>query len=262
MATRDSLYEFQPTATDANGDRLTFSIVNKPKWMWFSSRTGRLRGHPKWAQRDRTFPGIVIQVSDGQSTRALAPFAITVTSQSLGANRAPEISGSPATVAQVGRTYAFKPTASDPDGDRLSFAVSGKPAWATFDTVTGVLSGIPRAADVGTQRKIVIRVSDGKLNDAMAPFAIAVTSGSTASVTLSWSAPTQNTDGSALTDLAGYKIFYGSKPRQYSTSVRLPMASNSAVIDGLTAGPWYFAIKSINGSGVESNYSGEVKAVL
>jgi hypothetical protein len=43
-APRDVLYSFTPRAADADGDRLTFSIVNKPKWMWFDTRTGQLRG--------------------------------------------------------------------------------------------------------------------------------------------------------------------------------------------------------------------------
>jgi hypothetical protein len=61
------------------------------------------------------------------------------------------------------------------------------------------------------------------------------TAETTTSVTFNWSARTQNVDDSASTDLAGYNIFNGSGPRQYSTSMRVPTLPRSAVIDGLTA---------------------------
>jgi len=69
--------------------------------------------------------------------------AFTLTVQS--GNRAPVISGSPSTSATVGAAYSFQPTASDADGNTLTFAISGRPAWANFNTATGQLSGTPRA---------------------------------------------------------------------------------------------------------------------
>lgn len=45
-ATVGRSYDFRPAARDANGDRLSFSIANKPTWASFSTRTGRLSGTP------------------------------------------------------------------------------------------------------------------------------------------------------------------------------------------------------------------------
>lgn len=264
FATRDQLYTFRPGAADRDGERLRFSIVNKPKWMWFDAGTGQLRGIPHWAQRGRTFPGIVIRVSDSRATTALPAFAITV-SQKPGqaGNAAPVIYGKPALRAQVGRPYAFKPAASDSDADALVFSIAGKPRWAKFDAATGTLFGTPAATDVGRYAGIAITVSDGKASAALAPFTMDVADAATRSVTLNWSVPTLNTDGSKLTDLAGYRVFYGTASRQYSNSVRVyGAASTSAVLDGLASGTWYFAIRSINQAGVASDYSGEVKAAL
>jgi hypothetical protein len=82
-------------------------------------------------------------------------------------------------------------------------------------------------------------------------------------VTLTWSSPTSNTDGSALTDLAGYTVYYGTNSRAYQWSLSLPGATaDSVVIEGLASGTWYFSIKSRNTLGLESDYSGEVSAVL
>jgi hypothetical protein len=91
------------------------------------------------------------------------------------AGKAPKISGTPSTIAKVGETYDFSPQAEDRDGDKLSFAVVGKPAWASFDTGTGRLWGTPKTTDAGSQTSVSISVSDGK-NTSTLPFSIAVTS--------------------------------------------------------------------------------------
>src|SRR5262245_53773176 len=127
-----------------------------------------------------------------------------------GANSAPTIQGSPSSSVVAGQAYNFQPTASDPDGDSLTFSVSNKPAWAAFDTSTGKISGTPTAADVATYSSIRVTVSDGRGGSAStAMFAITVTDVATGSVTLSWTPPTQNEDGSALTNLSGYEVRYG-----------------------------------------------------
>lgn len=89
-------------------------------------------------------------------------------------NSAPTISGSPADSVTVGERYSFTPTASDPDGDALTFSIENSPIWATFDTTTGTLSGDPTAGNVGSIDDIVISVSDGRLSDSLSTFSIAV----------------------------------------------------------------------------------------
>lgn len=91
------------------------------------------------------------------------------------ANTAPSISGTPATSVQAGKSYSFKPAASDAQNNKLTFSISNKPAWATFSATSGSLSGTPAASNVGSYGNIVIRVSDGSLSTALPAFAIAVT---------------------------------------------------------------------------------------
>jgi hypothetical protein len=86
----------------------------------------------------------------------------------------PEIAGTPSLFAKVGQAYEFVPTATDADGDALTFSVSGKPPWASFDSSTGRLSGKPAVGDAGTRSSVSISVSDGK-NTATLPFSLAVT---------------------------------------------------------------------------------------
>ena len=258
-ATRGVLYSFRPGASDGNGDTLTFLIANKPGWMTFSKSTGRLSGTPGAYQVGKTWSNIVIRVTDGKATTSLPAFSIKVVS----GNRAPTITGSPALTARVGQPYSFKPTAKDADGDKLTFSIANKPGWARFDTSNGTLWGTPTWANIGKFSDVRIKVSDGKVTASLAAFTITVSKTTTGSVTLNWTSPTTNTDGTPLTNLDAYRVFYGQTSRSYSKSVYVPAAAtHSVVIEGLAAGTWFFAIKSINTAGVASAYSGEVRVSL
>jgi hypothetical protein len=82
-------------------------------------------------------------------------------------------------------------------------------------------------------------------------------------VTLGWVAPTQNSNGSPITDLAGYKIHYGTASEDYTQVVSIANPSLSRyVLDSLSSGTYYFAITSYNSQGTESPLSGEITATL
>jgi len=182
------------------------------------------------------------------------------------ANRAPSISGSPATTAYVGQTYSFRPTASDPDGNKLTFKIARKPGWATFSSATGSLTGTPASSLIGSYSKIVISVSDGIATKSLPAFSIKVVqAASTVSpVTLSWVAPTQNVDGTQLSNLAGYRIHYGQVSGRYDYSVSVGSPGiTSATIENLAPAMWYFAVTAVTSSGTQSDYSAQLsKAVL
>ena len=77
-------------------------------------------------------------------------------------NQPPEISGSPLTSAKTNQPYAFQPTARDPDGDKVTFNVYNKPAWATFDPTTGKLAGTPSSSSAGKYSSITSVASGGR----------------------------------------------------------------------------------------------------
>lgn len=260
-ATVGVAYSFQPTAKDPEGRTLTFSIRNKPSWATFSTSTGRLSGTPTVAG---TTSSIMIIVTDGVTSASLQPaFSITAVAATL-TNSAPTISGTPVTTAKVGTPYSFKPASSDANRDTLTFSVDNKPSWAKFDTMTGQLAGVPTVA--ATFSNIVIRVSDGKVSTALPAFAIAVSPVSTGlpgSVTVSWSAPTQNVDGSTVTSLAGYRVRYGKSPGALSTVVTVPNAGIvNSVIQGLAPGVWYFTVTAFTSEGAESEDSAVASATI
>ncbi len=257
-----STYSFQPTAHDTDGNALTFSIANKPTWATFSSTTGLLHGTPSDSQVG-TYSSISIKVSDGKWVATLPSFSITVTTLVTVSNP-PVITGSPSVSAQAGQPYSFRATATDPDGSPLEFSIQNKPSWATFDTSTGTLYGTPADTNVGNYTNILVSVSDGTATSSLPAFTITVALPVTRTATLNWTPPTQNMDGSLITNLAGYVVMYGSSPGQYSQALSVPAATMTSVaIEALEAGrTWYFTVKAVNTSGVESDFSNEVSKLL
>lgn len=240
------VYSFQPTASDPEGQSLTFSISGKPAWATFSSSNGRLSGTPTSANIG-SYTGIVISVSDGTSTATLPSFSITIP------NRPPTISGSPPSSVVAGQAYSFTPTASDPDGQTLAFGIANKPTWAAFNATTGRLSGTPTASDVAAFSNVVISVSDGTASATLPSFNVTVQAAGNGSATLRWVAPTTNVDGSPLTNLAGYRVRYGASTGSLNQVVDISNPGTTTVtITGLTAGTWYFTLASYTNVGVES----------
>jgi hypothetical protein len=173
-----------------------------------------------------------------------------------GANRSPTISGTPPTAVLYGTPYEFAPTASDPDGDPLTFSISGKPSWASFDTNTGRLYGTPGQSDIGTYSNVRISVSDGQNTSTLGPFDVGVVASASGVATVSWTAPTERSDGSPLADLAGFKVYWGTSPGHYPNSATINNPSVSThVVEQLTPATWYFVATAIDSSGMESHHS-------
>ncbi len=168
-------------------------------------------------------------------------------------NLPPVISGTPDGVAIVGEQYRFMPAARDPEGSPLKFKIRNRPPWARFNTSDGGLSGTPGPDQLGTYVEIAIEASDGESKARLAEFAIDVVGRGDRSATLSWYPPTDNADGSPLTDLSGYRIYYGRHKRKLDQKIDLDNPGLSRyLVEGLTPGHWYFAMTSVNRKGVES----------
>jgi hypothetical protein len=240
-------YSFQPTTNAPSGTVLTFAIQNKPSWASFSASTGLLSGTPA-SNQTGSYTNIGISVSDGTQSSALAAFSITVKS----ANAPPTISGTPPTSVNVGANYSFTPTASDPNGNPLTFSIQNNPSWASFSTADGSLTGTPTAANAGSYANIIISVSNGTASAALAPFSIKVNQVSNGSATLTWTPVTENTNGTVLTNLAGYYVHYGTSPNSMNTVVQLNNPSlTSYVVSNLSSGTWYFGVAAYTSTGTE-----------
>jgi len=85
----------------------------------------------------------------------------------------------------------------------------------------------------------------------------------TGTAELAWSAPTKNEDGSALTNLAGYKVRYGQSAGVLSQLRDIASPATSRVtIEGLSSGTWYFTVASYTNAGVESAPTGAVSKTI
>jgi len=179
------------------------------------------------------------------------------------ANNPPTISGIPDSVVTRDQAYEFIPTANDPDGDSLTFSIVNSPSWATFDPVTGELSGTPLGAHIGVTLAIAISVSDGVASASLAPFDVEVQATRTGSATVTWDVPNTNADGTVLTDLAGFRVHYGTATQNYSfvATIDDPVA-NSAVIEDLEADTWFFAVTAVDRNDNESAFSTEVSKLV
>jgi hypothetical protein len=89
-------------------------------------------------------------------------------------NNPPMLAGVPATGVTAGEAYVFQPTASDPDGQAIVFSIRNLPRWASFDTGTGRLAGVPSIDDLGNYPGIVIAASDGITTSELDEFTITV----------------------------------------------------------------------------------------
>lgn len=194
---------------------------------------------------------------DGTSSGNFS-YEFVVAGSSTTPNRAPSISGSPSSTASAGNQYSFRPTATDPDGDTMQFTVQNKPGWASFNKTNGRLYGTPTANDVGIHGDISITVSDGQSSSRLGPFAIEVEAFSNGSATLSWVAPTKREDGSALTNLAGFNVYYGQTSKDYANKVKIDNPGIATyMVDNLSNGTWYFVVTAYDADGRESNPSTE-----
>jgi hypothetical protein len=252
-------YSFTPSASDPQGNVLTFSIQNAPSWANFDTNNGQLSGTPT-STSVGSYANIIISVSDGTLSASLAPFAITVKAVST---QPPTIGGNPPTSVNVGAAYDFQPTASDPNGDSLTFSIQNQPSWANFDPNTGELSGTPTAANIGTYSNITISVSNGTSSASLPAFNITVVAVANGSLTITWNPPTRNTNGSPLTNLAGYYIYYGSSANNLNQSQQIANpGATSYTVGNLAPGTWYLGVVDYNAGGIQSTLSNIASATV
>jgi hypothetical protein len=182
------------------------------------------------------------------------------------------ISGTPTTTTVADRTYTFHVAATDTDNRSITYSIKNKPSWATLNTQTGSLTGYPYASNVGTFTGIVITASDGVSSASLPAFSITVEksgsvsgSGGTTngSATVNWQPPTENTNGTAITNLAGYTIEYGTNKSNLTSSVKVANPGlTSYVIENLAAGTYYFGVMAYNSAGQTSSVSGVVSKTI
>jgi hypothetical protein len=85
-----------------------------------------------------------------------------------------QISGSPSTSINEESAYSFTPAIDSAATGSAVFSIVNKPAWASFNSTTGALTGTPDDAHIGTTSNITITATDDVGSSSIGPFSIAV----------------------------------------------------------------------------------------
>src|SRR6185503_1329217 len=171
-------------------------------------------------------------------------------------------------VGGAGASFTFTVAATTAERT-LTYYIAG---WNSTGKVTVTLPGAPTYTTTFSSSTTFSRVITLKFRGD-APGTLRVTYSQTAgsgsinmqaaalsqaasSTILTWAAPALNSDGTPLTDLAAFKVYWGTTPGTYSQSTKIASAAaRTYTINGLTTGTWYFVVTALNAAGTESPYS-------
>jgi hypothetical protein len=209
----NSAYTFRPASVSPAGTSLLFSIQNKPAWANFSLTSGELSGTPSSSETGE-YSGIQISATDGSNTAILPAFTIRVTAPS---------------------------------------ALVASSSSSTASTTPGSSSGAESSSSGGSTTSSSGAGSTGATGSTSSSSSGSTGTASSDTVSVSWQAPTQNTNGSALTNLAGYTIYFGTSASSLTQKVSIATVGElTYVISNLGAGTWYFEVVAVNTAGVSS----------
>jgi hypothetical protein len=176
------------TATDPDGNRLTYSATGLPPGLGVNSASGLISGTPPYTSAG-TYT-VTATVSDGAVTHSRS-FSWIVTNT----NRPPSLEQPADQVSAPGATVSLQPAATDPDGTTLTYQATSLPSGLTVNANSGLISGVLGANATGVH-DVAVTVSDGSL---------------TATRTFTWSVHGTDLpiggdfDGDGRTDLASYR---------------------------------------------------------
>ncbi|MGA8706145.1 MAG: fibronectin type III domain-containing protein [Steroidobacteraceae bacterium] len=241
----NTAYSFQPQVASSAG---SYSIVHKPAWANFNTITGELSGTPTSADAGQ-YSNIIISADANGSSLPLPPLSIIVT---------PAATPTADPVASTGPnpTGPSTPTSNQSSSSGGAGSSSSGNAVASGSSSSSSSSGTSSGATAS---------NGGSSSSGSSGSGSSSGSSTTASssITLAWDAPTENTNGSALTNLAGFQILYGTS----STSLTQTISINSVgilsyVVENLTPGTWYFEVVAVNSAGEISGPSTVVSATI
>jgi hypothetical protein len=160
-------------------------------------------------------------------------------------------SASPSTVSQNGST-TLDWSSTDATGCTASGDWSGSKGGSGAETINSMI--------IDSQFTLDCSGAGGTVNDTVN---VAVVLSNNGTALLSWVPPTENTDGSTLTDLAGYKVYYGTSSGSYGAPITInDPGLSSYMVENLGISDWFFVMTAFKSSGIESSYSNEVSKTI
>jgi FtsP/CotA-like multicopper oxidase with cupredoxin domain len=148
-------YSYLVTASDANGDALTYSLLMAPTGMLINATSGLITWTPTSRQVGQQ--EVMVQVADPKLLTATQPFTITVVP---GTNVAPVITSTPITTAAELVPYRYQVIATDVNGGRLTYRLTTGPTGMTIDANSGLITWLPNSSAAGSPKTVGVRVLD------------------------------------------------------------------------------------------------------
>lgn len=166
-ATEEVEYTYDPDATDAEGNPLTWSLQRNPAGMTIDATTGAISWTPV---EGVTEVDVTVRVSDNNISQEPynaytdQSFSIAVTQ----INDAPEIVSEAIITAVEDQEYTYDVEVDDVDlpGDVLTFTLESSPDGMTIDAATGLITWTPGESDPDdpTVANVQVRVTDDGTN--------------------------------------------------------------------------------------------------
>lgn len=150
---------FTISATDADGDTMTYTATGLQTGASLNSSTGAFSWIPTYSQSGSY--STTFSAADGNGGTASETLTITVAN----VNRAPVLGVIGARTVAENSALTFTVTATDPDGGALTLSVSNLPSGASFTPGTGAFSWTPSYSQAGTYAAVHFEVTDGSLTD-------------------------------------------------------------------------------------------------
>ncbi|MEO7100167.1 MAG: Ig-like domain-containing protein [Luteolibacter sp.] len=185
------------TASDANGDALTYSVVTSPTKGTLSGTAPNLTYSP--AADFNGTDSFTFKANDGSLDSAVATVSITITP----VNDAPSAVAKTLTTAED-TALSVVLSGSDIDGNPLTYAVVSSPVNGTLSGIAPNLTYLPTTNFNGSD-SFTYRVNDGSVNSAIATVSITVSPVNDAPLAVSKTVSTKQNTSVAVT-LAGSDI--------------------------------------------------------
>ncbi len=147
------LYRYNATATDSDNDLLIWNLDKSPSGMIVDPITGVVVWKPQANQLGTQ--SVILHVSDGHGGEVTQSFDVNV----LSVNRPPGITSAPPTFAIATKPYSYAVTATDPDGDPLTYSLVNGSVGMVVNPVSGLLTWTPTSGEIGSNT-VIIRATD------------------------------------------------------------------------------------------------------
>ncbi|HML77906.1 putative Ig domain-containing protein, partial [Geobacter sulfurreducens] len=166
--TENTAIRLQISASDADGDLLSFSATGLPAGLGINAGTGLISGTISVGAAAAGPYTVTVTASDGIASISTT-FAWTVAPRAV--NLPPVITSAPATAAVRDRVYRYDVNATDPDGDTVTYELVTRPSGMSISSSTGLIQWTPK--NTGTYT-VKVGVSDAKGLKAYQSFTVTV----------------------------------------------------------------------------------------